>query len=160
MQQCSINTKPLDSAQKLTWFLSGSAKRKEIFLQIVSDKGDGQELFELLTETDEGELSESAEAIKEGGKNKTVPKFCATRWTARVSTLSALLAKYVEVLRTLEEIRDCSTRESKNDASSYIRLLEDSQFVVVLTVSQFILSFPFSYHSPSEEKLQPSRCLS
>ena len=121
--------------------MSGSAKRKEIFLEVASCEGDDQQLLDLLTEADEGELSESAQAIKEGGRKKTVPKFCATRWTARVSTLSALLAKYAEILRTLEKIRDCSTGEARADASSYIRLLEDSQFIVALTVSQFVLSF-------------------
>jgi len=111
-------------------------------LQIVSDNGDGQELFELLTETDEGKLSELAEA------KKAVPKFCATHWTATVSILSALLAKYVEVLRTVEEIRDYSTGESKNDASSYIRLPEDSQFVVALTLSQPYLIIPVQVKMP------------
>ena len=70
-----------------------------------------------------------------------MPKFCATRWTARINTLSALLSKYVEVIRALETIRDCSTADARSDAASYIRLLEDSQFLVTLTVSQFVLSF-------------------
>lgn len=131
-----------DSVEKLTWFIAGSAKRKEILLEVASSEKDDQELLKLLTEIDAaGDLSESAQAIKDGGKKKTVPKFCATRWTSRVSTLSALLAKYVEVLRALERIRDCSTGEARSDASSYIRLLEDSQFVVALTVSQCVLSF-------------------
>ena len=38
----------------------------------------------------------------------------------------------------LEKIRDCSTGDARSDASSYIRLLEDSQFIVALTV---VLSF-------------------
>ena len=44
-----------------------------------------QQLLELLTEDDIA--SESARAIKEGGRKNTTPKFCATRWTARISTL-------------------------------------------------------------------------
>ena len=120
--------------------MTGSAKRKEIFLEVASCEGDDQQLLDLLTEAYEGELSESAQAIKEGGRKKTVPKFRATRWTARLSTLSALLAKYAEILRTLEKIRDCSMGEARADASSYIRLLEDSQFIVALT-AQFVLSF-------------------
>ena len=92
----------------------------------------------MLAEADNTEeLSVSAEAIKEGGKKRTVPKFCATRWTARITTLSALLSKYVEVIRALETIRDCSTADARSDAASYIHLLEDSQFLVALTVSQF-----------------------
>ena len=129
-----------DSVEKLSWFLSGSAKRKEIFLNVASSCSGDHHLLNLLT-SDDGDLSKSAEAIKEGGKKKIVPKFCATRWTARVSTLSSLLSKYVEVLKALENIRDSSTAEARSDASSYIRLMEDSQFIVALTVSQFVLSF-------------------
>ena len=129
-----------DSVEKLSWFLGGSAKRKEIFLKVASSCSGDHHLLNLLT-SDAGDLSESAEAIKEGGKKKTAPKFCATRWTARVSTLSSLLSKYVEVLKALENIRDSSTAEARCDASSYMRLMEDSQFIVALTVSQFVLSF-------------------
>ena len=129
-----------DSVEKLTWFLSGSAKRKATFLETASREGGEQQLLELLID-DDNIASESAQAIKEGGRKKTVPKLCATRWTARLSTLSALLAKYVEVLRTLEAIRDSSTGDARSDSASYIRLLEDSQFIVSLTVAQFVLSF-------------------
>lgn len=88
-------------------------------MEVASSEKDNQPLHNLLTKTDAvGDLSDLAQAIKDGGKKKTVPKFCATRWTARVSTLSALLAKYVEVLRALERIRYCSTCESRSDASS------------------------------------------
>lgn len=133
-----------DNVQKLTWFLGGSAKRKEIFLKVSDDNNDNKQLFRLLTDSDSAsyeDLSESTQAIKEAGKKKVVPKFCATRWSARVSTLSALLSKYLEVVQALEKIRDASTGEARSDAASYIRLMEDSQFVVALTVTQFVLSF-------------------
>lgn len=74
-----------DSVEKLTWFLSGSAKRKATFLEVASCESGEQQLLELLTEDDIA--SESARAIKEGGRKNTTPKFCATRWTARISTL-------------------------------------------------------------------------
>ena len=116
--------------------MSGSAKRKAIYLKVASFEGGEQQLLELLTEDDVA--SESAQAIKEGSRRNTVPKFCATRWTAKISTLSALLAKYAEVLKALEAIRDSSTGDARSDTASYIRFLEDSQF---LTVAQFILNF-------------------
>ena len=76
-----------------------------------------------LTEADAADnLAESTQAIKEGGRKRCVPTFCATRWTARLSTLSTLLSKYVEVLRTLETIRDCSSGDARH-AASYIRLM-------------------------------------
>ena len=65
---------------EVTWFLSGSAKRKAMFLEVASCEAGEQQLLELLTEDDIA--SESAEAIKEGGRKNVVPKFCATRWTA------------------------------------------------------------------------------
>lgn len=77
---------------------------QECFLAIASSGGDSQQLLDFLTEVDgTGDLSESAKNIQEGAKKKTVPKFCATRWTARLSTLSAILAKYLNVLRVLGE---------------------------------------------------------
>ena len=67
-----------------------------------------------------------------------MPKFCPTRWTARVSTLSALLD---DILKALERIKENSTGDGRVDAASYIRLMKDSQFVVALVVGQFVLSF-------------------
>ena len=139
-----------DSIEKLTWFLNSSAKRKAIFLDVAAAQRDGHnqdrdsELLELLTDhslSKDNELSESVKSIAEGGRKACVPKFCSTRWTARVTTLSALIGKYVEVITTLENIRDGSTGDARSDASSYVRLLEDSQFIVALNVAHFVLSF-------------------
>ena len=47
-------------------------------------------------------LNESDIAIKQGSHKKSVPNFCATRWTARVDTLSVLIAKYILNLEALE----------------------------------------------------------
>ena len=105
-------------------------------------RNDQKALLDLLTETDCTEkVSELAQALKEGGKKSTVPKFCATRWTACISTLSALLSKYIDVIKALEKIRDSSSADARSDAASYIRLLEDSQFLVALVVAQFVLSY-------------------
>ena len=105
----------------------------------------------MLIETDAtGDLSESAQAIKLGGQKITTLKFCSTRWTARVTTLSALLSKYLEVL---EKIRDCSTTDVRNDATSYIRL---SQFIVALAVSVCFELSRFCDYSTSKYRLQPT----
>ena len=100
-----------DNVEKLSWYLGGSAKRKEIFLKVSSSCSGDHHLLNLLASDAAGDLSKSAEAMKKGGNRKTVPKFCATRWTARVSTLSSLLSKYVEVLKALENIRDCRSKK-------------------------------------------------
>ena len=86
-------------------------------------------------------LNESDIAIKQGSHKKSVPTFCATRWTARVDTLSALIAKYKLILESLEQIQDTSNGDAKRDAGTYIRLLSDSKFRVSLVVAQFILSY-------------------
>ena len=88
---------------------------------------------------------ESMTEIEAGSRRYHVPKFCATRWSARVRTLSfqisALIAKYVTVLETMGRIEDISKGEARSDACSYMRLLEDSQFVVALIVTQAVLGF-------------------
>ena len=127
----------------MTWFLSGSAKRKEIFLEIAScNNCKDQQLLEFLKIGDEDdEPGESMVAIEAGSRRHHVPKFCATHWSARVSTFSALIAKYVTVFETMGMIRDRSQGKARNDGSSYMRLLEDSKFVVALVVTQAILGF-------------------
>ena len=74
-------------------------------------------------------------------KRHHIPKFCATHWIAGVSTLSALMAKYITVFETLGIIRDRNQGKARNDASSYMWLLKDSQFVVAMVVTQAILRF-------------------
>lgn len=141
-----------DSISKLTWFLGASAKRKEIFKNSALLKLD-DELLELLTATENaGELQEFMCAIQRGSKKQFVPKFCATRWSARLETVSALLAKYATVLDALDKIVKESTGDSKTDASAFIRLLEDPQFIVALVVSQGVLSYLGSVTKLLQEK--------
>ena len=72
----------------------------------------------------------------------TVPKFCPARWNARVTTLSALIAKYLSVVKALDTIADCSTGDARNDALANSRLLCDPQFIdVAIVVAQAVLSF-------------------
>ena len=63
------------------FILRGSAKRKAIFVEVASTHRDDQKaLLDLLTKTDCTEkVSESSEALNEGGKKCTVPKFCVTK---------------------------------------------------------------------------------
>lgn len=136
-----------DKVEKLTWFLSGSAKRKEIFLEVDKElsKETDDHLKELLIpdpdDKENKEWESSNIALKQGLQRRTVPKFCATRWTARVYTLSALIAKYPSVLAALEMINNESRGEAAKDADTYIRLMTDGHFVVCLFVAHFVLSF-------------------
>ena len=130
-----------DNVGKLTWFLGGSAKRKAIIEHVSAASKENDDLAEQLLQTDDDMLNESDIAIKQGSHKKSVPKFCATRWTARVDTLSALIAKYKLILEALDQIQDTSNGDAKRDAGTYIRLLSDSKFLVSLVVAQFILSY-------------------
>lgn len=142
-----------DDVSKLTWFLGGSAKRKELFLDAAANQS-SEEVDHLLAEGDGGELDECEKALQEGSRRTTVPKFCPTRWTARVSTLSALMAKYATVLEAMESISLTSTGDAHSDARSYVRLLEDPQFIATLAVAQAILS----YLAPVTKSLQAKNC--
>ena len=85
-------------------------------------------------------LNESDIAIKQGPHKKSVQKFCATRWTARVDTLSALIVKYKLILEA-QQIQDTSNADAKRNAGRYIRIMSDSKLLVSLVVGQFILSY-------------------
>ena len=155
-----------DNVAKITSFLGDGAKRKEMFKEIAATEAN-DELTALLTEGDDGDdgddddddedededdndegnvevdhgLRKSNKAILGGAKKKTVPKLCPTRWSSKVETLSALMAKYSSVMETLGQIADQSKGEPRSNAQSYIRLMESPQFIVALVVVQFILSF-------------------
>ena len=88
------------------------------------------------------EDSELADKLVVGSKQKQVPRLCETRWSARVTTLSSVIAKYRAIVLALCDIavESCSS-ESRANALSYINLLKSSPFLVALVVAQYILSF-------------------
>ena len=120
---------------------------------------DNELLSPLVACADEDEEDESAKTLEEGSKPKTVPKFCATCWSAKGTTPSALLAKYGSVLLALDEISSSSSGDAKRDASAYSRLLQDSEFIVALTVPQFVLSFLAEVKSPQTKSCNLGRCI-
>ena len=156
-----------DNVGKITSFLGDGAKRKEIFKETVAS-GSDKELVALLTETEnenenddsatyeevDKDLQASNQGIQAGARKILVPKLCPTRWSSRVETLSALMAKYPAVLETLGIIAAHSNGEPRSNAQSYIRLLEDPQFIVALVVGQYILSFT----APVTKVLQAKDC--
>ena len=121
--------------------LGGSAKRKAILEYVSVASKDNDDFAEQLLQTDDDMLNESDIAIKQGSHKKSVPQFCATRWTARVETLSAIIAKYKLILEALEQIQDTSNEDAKRDTCTYIRLLSYYKFMMSFVVAQFILSY-------------------
>ena len=73
--------------------------------------------------SDEHEEDESSNKLEEESKRQIVPKFCATRWSAKVTTHSARLAIYGSVFQALDEISSSSCGDAKRYASAYSRLL-------------------------------------
>jgi hypothetical protein len=62
-----------DDVSKLTWFLSGSAKRKEIFLEVASDDQDEELLDSLMVaDEDDDQLSGSMAEIEAGSRRRHV----------------------------------------------------------------------------------------
>ena len=130
-----------DNVAKITSFLGDGIKRKEMFKEIAATEPN-DELTTLLTEGDDVDdndsdnneedededenvegnmevdhgLRKSNKAILRGAKKKTVPKLCPTRWSSRVETVSALIAKYLSVIETLEQIADQSKGEPRSNA--------------------------------------------
>ncbi|CAB3980295.1 52 kDa repressor of the inhibitor of the kinase-like [Paramuricea clavata] len=98
-----------------------------------SSDDDDKEEDEDENDDDHG-LNKSNRAILRGEKKKTVPKLCPNRWSSRVETLSALMAKYSLVMETFKQIAAQSKGEPRHNAQSYIRLMETPQFIVALVV--------------------------
>ena len=134
------------------WFLSGSAKRKEIFLEIaaVSD-AENEELLEGLTTADDDELADSVTTIKSGAKRKSVPKCCATRWSARVCTLSAMLAKYPRYWKLW-------TGDSSGEAVMHPRIFDYWKIYSLSLHWQSVAQAILSFLDPVTKALQAKDC--
>ena len=107
------------SLNPLGKFLSGSTKRKEIFLQAAAATDDSELFSALVACADEDEEDESAKTWKREASDRLY----------RNSVLLVGLQKLVPSLLFLLNM------------ALYSRLLQDSEFIVGLTVSQFVLSF-------------------
>ena len=68
-----------DNVGKLTCFLGGSAKRKEIVEHVSAASKENYDLAEQLLQTDDDMLNESDIAIKQGSPKRSVSTLCATR---------------------------------------------------------------------------------
>ena len=79
---------------------------------VSAESKENDDLAAQLLQTDDDMLNESYIAIKQGLYKKSVQKFCATRWTTRVDTLSAIIAKYKLILEALEQIQDTSNGDA------------------------------------------------
>ncbi len=126
-----------DSLGALTWFLGASAKRKAILKRHLKS----DDISSLIVETEDAEVDIPSRLVKESS-SRQVPRLCETRWSARVSTLSSVIAKYKAIYNALKDISlESSNADARTKADSFTRLLMSSGFIVALFVAQFILSF-------------------
>ncbi|XP_062511260.1 zinc finger MYM-type protein 1-like [Corticium candelabrum] len=156
-----------ESLGTLTWFLGGSPKRKVILCRhligdisdlitaCAEDKEEEESKEELEENFEHEKTSKLSDTLIRKSSSRQVPVLCETRWSARLATLSSVLAKYKAIYLALQGIaaESCST-DSRAKASSYLRLLQSSSFIVCLVVSQYILSFC----DPLAKSLQSPTC--
>jgi len=125
----------------LTWFLGASAKRKGILKRYLNDEDIADDVVGDATDLPAEEQEETDKLVL-GAVKKQVPKLCETRWSARVSTLSSIIAKYKAIHLTLYDISvESSACDARANALSHAKLLQSPGFIVSLVVAQFVLSF-------------------
>lgn len=104
---------------------------------------------------DHGEAVLSSTLVETASNKQSVPKLCETRWTARVDNLSALISKYKSIRKSLNDVSaESSDSDARLKAGSHSRMLQSSQFIVALVVSQHVLSFT----RPLSQALQKTDC--
>ena len=136
-----------DSLRSLTWFLSASPKRKVILKRYLKT-----DISEIFVGDDENDVSDTL--FKESS-SRQVPKLCETRWSARVTTLSSVIAKYHAIYVALRDISlESADVEARTKVDAFQRLMLSSSFIVALVVAQFILSFSH----PLCQALQKTDC--
>ena len=118
--------------------------------------------------------------IENVSKIQLVPRLCETRWTVRVNTILVLMSKYKCVKEEFEDtkgetrnriskknrlyndqslsdihvLRESSDSDARLKAGSHLRIIQSSQFIVVLVVTQHILS----YTRPLSQTVQKANC--
>ena len=92
-----------DTLRTLTWFLGGSAKRKEILKKYLMSDDISKLIIGENTDLPEEE-QEEADKMVLGTAKQQVPKMCETRWSARLATVSSVIAKYKAIHLALNDI--------------------------------------------------------
>ena len=125
----------------LTWFLGASAKQKGILQRYLALKDIASIVVGDVANLPPEEQEETDKLVLKSVKRQ-VPKLCETRWSACVTTLSSVIAKYKAIYLALNDIAlESSTTDARTNALSHVKLLQSSGFIVLLVVAQFILSF-------------------
>jgi hypothetical protein len=100
-----------DDINQLTWFIGGSPKRTAILKRHLSD---AKQVDYLVGDTDDKKVESNINI------SNAFSKLCETRWSARVDTLSVILAKYKAILAALEDVRVQKLKHARRLMHSYI----------------------------------------
>ena len=126
----------MQSFQKLTFYLSNSAKRKAIVKNHLKDTNSMRDML-----TDTNEIGEDDIQLGIGSRKEGIPTLCDTRWLSRGDSISAFLANFGQLYDALDTIRSESNGQSSHDAESYLRSLEQFKFIYTAVVTQHMLAF-------------------
>lgn len=140
----------IDNVVQLTWFVCASANRKNILKEAMANDSD---LLQQIIEVSE-EYDFSGKLLQNAGNKQSLQPLSKTRWTARVDSLSAIISNYSNLHNALITIEENISGESKVKAGGHRRLLEDPEFIIRITVAQYVLS----YLKPLTLSLQKTDC--
>ena len=88
-----------DSLGALTWFLGASPKRKAILQRHLKS----DDISTLIVETEDDQLDLPSRLVRKLSSHQ-VPRLSERRWSARLSTLSTVIAKYKAIYNALKDI--------------------------------------------------------
>src|SRR5688572_16421026 len=126
----------IDSLQRLSVFIRGSAKRKSLHQDIFAKCGDDRE--SRFPDYEDADIVNHA--LDVGYGRQVLPSLCETRWLARVDAVSTLLARYSDVYETLTVISE-SGGPSASDANTFQLSMSSFSWLLTAVVSQYILAF-------------------
>ena len=110
---------------------------------VMKDEGQGAVKFDLMYDQEEGLFNQ---------EKRLLPTLAETRWKSRTDTLTWPLKHYDKVLDIFDEIQNQTVGNS--DATSYKLTLLNSEILVVVVVTQFLLG----YLRPLSIELQSENC--
>jgi hypothetical protein len=126
----------IDSLQRLSYLIRGSAKRKCIQQYIFAQNAQLQEKSPF---PDYEDIESVNDALHVGYDRQVLPSLGETRWLARVDAVSTLLSRYSDdVYQTLTVIHE-SGGPSASDAYSFQLSMSNFTWLLAAVVSQFVL---------------------
>ena len=127
----------IDSLQRLSVFIRGSAKRKcvqqDIFTQCLDDRESRFPDYE--------DADVVNHALDVGYCRQVLPSLCETRWLELIDAVSTLLARYSDVYETLTAISEFGGPSASDAHSFQLAMSNFCSWLLTALVTQYILAF-------------------